>query len=353
MTLLRYLLFPFACMYGAATWLRNKIYDLGLAKSKHFDIPIICIGNLSTGGTGKTPHVIYMTKWLSDVSKVAILSRGYGRSTRGYFEVDKNGSPSDYGDEPLELKLNLPNILIVVCEDRVAGVERMILEHPDIELILMDDGFQHRTISAGFNIILTSYNSNFLNDHLLPVGSLRESRSGISRADMVILTKVPDDVAAEDLELNRSKIIDACHIPTFSSMIRYRDLHPVFQGSLPMYSLENVIRCVLITGIGNPDPMVMHLKKNVEILEHIKWPDHHEPSLGDLKKARQIFDNFVGLEHIIITTEKDAVRLRSSLNKSVIQDLPIYYLKMNVHLLEEDDFKQIISNYIGENRTNS
>jgi tetraacyldisaccharide 4'-kinase len=353
MTPFRYLLYPFAFLYGTATWLRNKGYDAGLLKSTSFPVPIICVGNLSTGGTGKSPHVQYLSEWLGKERNIAILSRGYGRRTTGYLEVDENGTPQEYGDEPLEIKRNSPEVLVVVCEDRPSGVERLLKDYAHIELIILDDGFQHRPLRASLNILLTPYSAPFSKDHLLPVGNLRELKSGSQRAQMVILTKVPDGANEQDLNDIKGDLLDLSGALVFSSSIEYHQLSPVFDESKPSISLDQIKGCLLLTGIADPSPLVSHLKRHLEKVEHIKWPDHHDPSRNELENARQKFDNFAGLEHIIITTEKDAMRLLSSSNKDVIQDLPVYYLKMRVKPLEEDALKHHILQYIGEDKNNS
>jgi len=353
MTPFRYLLYPIAWIYGIATWLRNKGYDAGLLKSTSFPVSIICVGNLSTGGTGKSPHVLYLADWLGKERNIAILSRGYGRSSSGYLEVDAHGSLNEYGDEPIELKRNLPDLLVVVCEDRPKGVERLLKDHPEIDLIILDDGFQHRPLTAALNILLTPFNAPFSKDHLLPVGNLREVKSGAQRAQIVVLTKVPQDVDPQNLKDIKESLSDVSGAMVFSSSIVYDRLYPVFNEIDPVPSLKQVNGCLLLTGIADPSPLVAHLKKHIDKVEHIKWPDHHDPSQKELEKARQKFDNFAGLEHIIITTEKDAMRLLSSSNKDVIQDLPIYYLKMRVQPLEEDAFKHHILQYVGEDKSNN
>lgn len=353
MTPFRYLLYPFAWIYGSATWVRNKGYDAGLLKSTSFPIPIICVGNLSTGGTGKSPHVLYLADWLGKERNIAILSRGYGRKTTGYLEVDEKGSPREYGDEPLEIKRNSPNLLVVVCEDRPNGVARLLKDHPDIDLIILDDGFQHRPLSAALNMLLTPFDTPFTTDHLLPVGNLREIKSGAQRAQMVVLTKVPQDGDLQKLKEIKGSLFEVSGARVFSSSIIYDRLIPVFNDGKAAPSIKQIKGCLLLTGIADPSPLVSHLKKHIGRVEHICWPDHHDPSRNELEKARQKFDNFAGLEHIIITTEKDAMRLLSSSNKDVIQDLPIYYLKMRVKPLEEDAFKHHILQYVGEDKRNS
>ena len=346
MTPTRYLLYPIAWLYGAATWVRNKSYDSGIMRSAHFEIPIICVGNLSTGGTGKSPHVHYLANWLGQSKNIVILSRGYGRKTTGYLIVDPNGSPQDFGDEPLELARNLNNATVVVCEDRPVGVKRILEEYPETELIIMDDGFQHRALTAGFNIVLTPYNNTILEDRLLPVGNLRELRDGAKRADLIVVTKVPNNAVQEELTELKMKMFEQFGTPVLTSRIAYDDLAPVFPNTNTM-SLKDVKNCILITGIADPKPLFGFLEEHCNILGHIKWPDHHLPSRSDLEKARSMFSNFAGLEHSIITTEKDAIRLLSSSYVDVIEDLPIHYLKMKAQPLEEEEFKRQIRAYVG------
>lgn len=353
MTPFRYLLYPFAWIYGSATWLRNKGYDAGILKSTSFSIPVICIGNLSTGGTGKSPHVQYLAEWLGEKRKVATLSRGYGRRTTGYLEVDVKGSPGKYGDEPLEIKRNFPDMLVVVCEDRPRGVERLLKDHPDIDLVILDDGFQHRPLKAALNILLTPFNAPFSQDHLLPVGNLRELKSGSQRAQMVVLTKVPHNTDPNELSDIKESLSSLSGALVYSSSIEYDTLISLFDEQASQISIDQLKGCLILTGIADPTPLVEHLRSRIGKVEHIKWPDHHDPSRNELQIARQKFDNFAGLEHIIITTEKDAMRLLSSSYKDEIDDLPIYYLKMRVKPLEEDVFKQHILQYVGEDKRNN
>ena len=320
-----------------------------MLRSKAFDIPIICVGNLSTGGTGKSPHVLYLANWLSDEFTIGIISRGYGRKTNGYLEVRPESSTLEVGDEPLELKRNLPDIPIIVSEDRVLGIERMRKEYPSIDLVIMDDGFQHRAIEPGFSIILTTFASPFCTDHLLPAGDLREARSAAIRADLILLTKIPDE-AVEWTDVAK-KISAYTKAPVLGTSITYTGLKPVFSGA--SVDLDRIENCILITGVADASPIVGFLKKRMRILDHIEWPDHHTPSLKDLKDARRKIDNFAELYPIVITTEKDATRLISSSHKNVIQELPVHYLKMTIRPLNETELKRIILEHVRKDKSNS
>jgi tetraacyldisaccharide 4'-kinase len=213
----------------------------------------------------------------------------------------------------------------------------------------MDDGFQHRSLKPTATILLTPFDRPFSEDHMLPMGNLREAKSSAARAELIILTKVPYSTAQEKLEALKKGLAKFSNATIFTSGLDYGKLKPVFDTTTDPIGLDQVKACLLITGIAHPGPLVQHLEKHTKVLEHISWPDHHEPSRKELEKARQKFDNFAGLEHIIITTGKDAMRLLSSSYKDVIQDLPVFYLEMSVRPLEEDEFKRNILKYVGKN----
>lgn len=346
----RLLLYPFALIYGTIMWLRNRFYDVGILASREFDLPIICVGNLSTGGTGKSPHVAYLAEWLSQKHRIAVLSRGYGRKSKGYFEVTANGSSADFGDEPLEVKRKLPSLTVAVCEDRVKGIERLLKEMPDLDLIIMDDGFQHRAVRPSFSVLLTDYHSPFCLDHILPAGNLREARSEAKRANLVLITKAPDNAVPDALSALTKQLGRYTAAPVLSTSIIYNGLHPLFKEK-PQH-LDAVKDCVLLTGIANPSPLVEYLGGKCKILAHIKWPDHHDPSRKELENARNKIDNFADLEPIVITTEKDAMRLLSSPHKSMVQHLPIYFMVIGVRPWQEKELKQLVEEHVRENKSN-
>ena len=334
----RKLLFPLSVVYGAISLLRNRCYDLGIRLSWEIPVKSICVGNLSTGGTGKTPHVACLASYFSGYRKVAILSRGYGRSTNGFLIATVKSSSSEVGDEPLSYAFKFgESVTVAVCENRKEGVLQLLKIDPSIDLILLDDAFQHRAVKAGFNILLTQSSKPFSSDRLLPAGNLRESRIGRQRADMVVVTKCRD-VARE----NRKEWSDKLRVPTekiYFSEIVYGE--PVAFGRIAT-SFEEVI---LVTGIADPTPLKNHLSNHANVT-CFSFNDHHQFSWVDIQKIHQKFDTFASEKSVIITTEKDFARLRNHVIDWKINDYPWYYLPITVRLNNEIEFFNAIRTYV-------
>jgi tetraacyldisaccharide 4'-kinase len=288
------LLYPFGLIYGLFTWIRNKLFDIGFFKQTQFDVPVISIGNLSMGGTGKTPHIEHFIKLFQTSHTIAILSRGYGRKTEGFKYVVEHDTPHASGDEPLQIKRKFPQIIVAVDEKRVHGIETILSDHPLVNLILLDDSFQHRYVKPTLNILLTEYENPFWNDLVVPAGGLREFKWGWERADVLIITKCPE---------NNSLTVPAKYqrIPCFFSRIVY--LNPI------VISGEISKKIVLLTGIANPAPLFKHLQsKAYEIVKHFNFPDHHNFNENELNSVSKTALNN---EATIVTTEKDWMRLKS------------------------------------------
>ncbi len=337
MKILRKILFPFSLLYGAITVLRNWFYDMGWFESRSYEHPIICVGNLSTGGTGKSPMIELLIQFLKDDYKVAVLSRGYRRKTKGYLEVQVDSAVGEVGDEPLQIKQNFPGITIAVCADRRTGIEKLISKS---DVILLDDAFQHRKVKASTNILLTSFNDLYSDDHVLPTGNLRELRSGAKRADLVVVTKCPEGVPYSELQLVQYNLKLQSHQKIYFSRISYDELIYGPSESLSLHYLQDK-SFTLVTGIANPKPLVDYLRRKQFTFEHEKYPDHHNFSASDIKSLKQ--------KEIILTTEKDYMRLRSKLGK-----FAVYYLPIKTMILKEQEtyFKETILNCIDEVRLN-
>ncbi|MGY8933148.1 MAG: tetraacyldisaccharide 4'-kinase [Flavobacteriales bacterium] len=338
MNILRKLLLPFSLLYGSILALRNLCYDKGWFKSKSYAIPIICVGNLSTGGTGKSPMIEYLISFLKEDYKVAVLSRGYKRKTDGFRDVLINSKAEDVGDEPLQIKRKFPEVMVAVCADRQEGIEKIRIK---ANVILLDDAFQHRKVSASTNILLTAFNDLYVHDMVLPAGNLRESKRGAKRADLVMVTKCPE-------KHSHAKLQEIQYIlnlkPTqkiYFSKISYDEFICGISETLPLNYLLNK-NFTLVTGIANPKPLVEFLKQNQFNFEHKKFPDHHHFSNSEIKNFKE--------KEIILTTEKDFVRLQSRLNKSAI-----YYLPIKTAILNEQEkfFKEYIINEIENFSTNN
>ncbi len=334
----RLLFLPLGWIYGSITFVRNKLFDWGVLASYKIPVKSIVIGNLSVGGTGKSPHIIYLIDLLTSQKSISIVSRGYGRKTKGLLTVEKNSEAIDVGDEPLMFKKRLKDsATVLVSEIREIGVKKAIELNPD-GLILLDDAFQHRKVKAGFSIVLTDYNRPFYSDFMLPAGDLREWKMGKNRADCIVVTKCPEELSEKEQQAIQQRINFKNEHVYFSKMI-YGELVPFGRVQ---NTIENVI---LVTGIANPKPLEEWLNRYYNV-EMVRFPDHHNFSMKDIQEIHQKFDSFVNENAVIITTEKDFVRLQSLLNEKDKQHYPWYYQTMKVKIENEEKFKAIINEYV-------
>lgn len=340
--ILRFLLFPISVIYGLVTAVRNLLFDWGVFKSTAFDIPVIVIGNLAVGGTGKTPTTEYLVEILKSY-KIAILSRGYGRKTKGFLLAKEGMNASDLGDEPLQYFLKFNSVTVAVCEDRVYGINQLKANH---DLILLDDAFQHRRVRAGFSILLFDFQSLFHWQFLLPTGNLREYFSAYRRADAILITKSPQTVNMVDqISVHKKFELNTGQRLSFSS-ITYGQLRPLFKaGLVPDLTNKEVI---LLTGIANPKPLARHLSQFDKDLICINYPDHHDFKRRDLEELRARFAQPSSKEKIIVTTEKDTMRLLGEDLKDLLVDLPIFYLPIKFTIASKDksNFDQKILEYV-------
>lgn len=311
---LRFLLFPMAGIYSLITHMRNKLFDLKILKSKSYDIPIICIGNLSTGGTGKSPMTEYVIRLLIKNYRVATLSRGYGRKSSGYLDVFSDDKATLVGDEPLQFARKFKEVQVAVCEDRQTGIETLLSKNSPPEVIILDDAFQHRKVEAGLNIVLTSYGDLYVDDYVLPMGNLREPKIGASRADLIVVTKCPKGMALEEQQAISSKLnLTASQNLYFSTIVYDETVHSDYDSAtLNSLKVKNV---TLVTGIANPKPLVNFLKHYGLSFEHKSFKDHHNFSESEIKELETL--------DAIVTTEKDFVRLQSSLKMKNLFYIPI------------------------------
>lgn len=310
---LRKILFPFSLIYAAITSLRNFLYDKGYKKSTAFNVPIIAVGNLSVGGTGKTPMVEYLIRLLADKHNLAVLSRGYKRKSKGFYLANDATTIEEIGDEPFQYHSKFKNIHVAVNADRVEGVNNILAALPRTNVVLLDDAFQHRKIKAGFYIMLTAYNDLFYNDLVLPAGNLRECKSGVKRADVVVVTKCPKDLSEAEMHQIKSKI-DIDNDKIFFSTISYH--HSVTNNSneISVADLKNDF--IAVAGIAKPEYFYDYL--NCDKIDCFTFPDHHFFSAQDLKNILQKANG-----RKIITTEKDYMRLQNLLPKNQLYYLPI------------------------------
>ncbi len=325
------------------------MFDWGINKSIAFDLPIICIGNISVGGTGKTPHTEYLVRLLEKNNKLAILSRGYGRTTKVYTEATLKSTAKEIGDEPAQYKRKFPNTTVVVENKRVLGVQTLLKSHQEIDVILLDDAFQHRAIKAGFNIVITDYNNPLHNDFLMPAGSLRESKKGIARADAIIVSKCPSYLSEQEQKNIKNQL--AFHTPEhiYFTTIKYGTVYNIFTPILKIENLSNYT-ILLVTGIGKPKLLQKYIKSQSKKVSLLSYPDHHTFSKKDIQKIKNDFDIIKSKNKIILTTEKDASRL---LNISELKGYPIYCIEIEIEFLnKEDKFNTQIELYVRKNKTN-
>ncbi len=327
----RKILLPFSWLYDGVTSLRNLAYDKGWFSGKEYDIPVICIGNLSTGGTGKSPMTAFLVSFLSNDYKVAVLSRGYGRKTSGFLEVFVDSLAENVGDEPLQLKKNFPKITVAVCEDRQTGIEKL---QTHSEVILLDDAFQHRKVVPSYTILLTTYDDLYLYDKVLPAGNLRESKKGVQRADMVVVTKCPEKIPYARMQEIEYNLQLSPEQKLYFSGIVYDDFIFSEKDSLPLDFLTNK-SFTLVTGIANPTPLVTFLAEKGLSFTHEKYPDHHRFTEAEISQLHE--------KELILTTEKDYVRLLPKLQKYAL-----YYLPIKVKILKDQEvfFKETITKQV-------
>ncbi|RZL17504.1 MAG: tetraacyldisaccharide 4'-kinase, partial [Pedobacter sp.] len=318
-TYLRYLLLPFSLLYALIIMIRNKLFDVGFLKSASFDLPVICIGNLAVGGSGKTPVTEYLVKLLEG-KRVAILSRGYGRDTKGYLQANPNSTANSIGDEPLQYFHKFPQITVAVCEDRKTGINLLKSDH---DVILLDDAFQHRRVRAGLYILLFEFSKFSRPQLLLPAGNLREPFIGFKRSDIILITKCPLQLNENERDNIRNKFSSAPEIPLLFSYINYQQLRSAYSPLNLVPTLTDQTRIHLLTGIANPKPLVDYLNQHSKDIIHHEYPDHHPFSLRNIVNLVDDFRNDPAINKIIVTTEKDAMRLLDASIKELLLDLPI------------------------------
>jgi tetraacyldisaccharide 4'-kinase len=334
MNFIRKILFPLSILYSAIASIRNFCYDKGLLKSYTFNLPIIVVGNISVGGTGKTPQIEYLIRIFADKYKVASLSRGYKRKSSGFILADSNANAEIIGDEPFQYYTKFPNIQVAVDADRKNGIEQLLSNPIKPNLILLDDAYQHRRVKAGFYILLTSYNELYSDDFQLPTGNLRESCKGAKRANIIVVTKCPSDLSIVEQDNIKDKLAISANQKLFFSTIEFDEYVYSENGKQLVSELQNVDK-LLLAGIAKPHTFFAHLQSDKE--DCLTFSDHHQFTEKDLLEINNKAQN-----KIIITTEKDFVRLKGSLPKEQLFYLPI----KAKFLFESDNFDKIITTYV-------
>jgi len=343
----RYLLLPITWMYGCVIWLRNKLYDKNILKSSSFNFPIICVGNLATGGTGKTPMTEYLVRLLKKDYKTATLSRGYKRKTTGFAIADEDTTALEIGDEPMQFHQKFPDVTIAVGEERIVAIPQLLHDRPETEVIILDDAFQHRQVRAGLNIILTDYSNLYTRDLILPAGDLRDVRSSSKRADIIIVTKCNPELNETEKQKIISEINPAQSQTVYFTAIVYDKPYHLFTKEIIDITPDCGI--LLVCGIANPAPLKAHLEAHADSYDMLRYADHHIFHSNDLKDIRQQFEKMPSHNKLVLTTEKDAVRLEKFMAE--LKDFPIYVVPMQHSFLFngatafEKHVKQFIKSY--------
>lgn len=340
----RFVLFPLSILYGIIIWLRNKLYDKNIFKSVSFNFPIICVGNLSVGGTGKTPMVEYLVRLLKDNYKVATMSRGYKRKTKGFAIANENTTALDIGDEPMQFYKKFPDITVSVAEERLVSIPQLLHDRPETRVIILDDAFQHRQVKAGLNILLTEYRDLFTRDFILPAGNLRDMKSSYKRAEIIIVTKCKSHLTEEEKDKIIKEIEPKPHQKIFFTKIEYGSPYHLFNKQEKFLSPETNI--LLVCGIANPKPIKEMLNTYAATYDMMRFRDHHIFSIDDLKEIQNEFEKIDTENKIILTTEKDGVRLAKFENE--LKDLPVYVFPIRHKILfgEEDQLNNIVTEFI-------
>ncbi|MEO6831463.1 MAG: tetraacyldisaccharide 4'-kinase [Chitinophagaceae bacterium] len=342
---IRYLLYPFALLYGFVVWLRNRLYDTGFSSSVEFSVPVISVGNLSVGGTGKTPHVEYLIRLLQYQYRIATMSRGYKRSTQGFVLADETSNALRIGDEPMQYYLAFPEVAVSVAEERMTGIPLLLQRRPDVDVVILDDAYQHRSVKAGINILITDFSKPFYKDYILPYGRLREGRAAYKRAHMIIVSKCPSDLSKSAAD----KIVEAIQpLPNqqvFFSTIQYRNGYELFGRNEAEIAGKNVI---LVCCIARPEPLTAYLQSLATSVHVLAYADHHYFGSRDIEEIKQTFNNWDVADKIIVTTEKDATRLL--LHHELLRELklPIIVLPIAVQFLfqQSQNFDHQIEAYV-------
>ena len=352
MILIKILLYPLALLYGFIMLIRNKLFDWNLLKSKQFDIPVIAVGNLSYGGTGKTPLIEHLVRLLREKHHIGVLSRGYGRKSKGFILANDAHSANDIGDEPLQYLRKFPDVTVAVDEKRAHGIQEALKLKKETDIILLDDAFQHRYVKPGVSILLTDFHSLYVNDYPMPTGTLREFRSGAARADIIVITKTPRVFSPILRRELYKRISPRPRQKVFYSYIDY--LEPIPLKSTPQTDSPpakfNYI--LLFSGIANSYPLQDHLRKLGKELIVKDFPDHHKYREKDFHSIINAYNNILSKDKVIFTTEKDAMRLEQEGFSDLFQGLPVYYVPIRVqfHQCDEVRFDKFILSYVDKNK---
>lgn len=352
--MLKFLLYPVSLIYGFVMAIRNKLYDFKILKSKEFAIPVISIGNITVGGTGKTPHTEYLIKLLKQDYRVSALSRGYKRKSQGFRLVDTESTVGEVGDEPLQMKRKYPGVTVAVCENRVVGVEELMHHTPSPDVVILDDAFQHRRITPGLNILLIDYNKQIKDDYILPLGRLRESKHQARRANIIIITKCPNEITPITRRIMAKDVHLYPYQDLYFTTMVYGQLCPVFPQARPMdlFNDPRHMAILAVAGVAAPEYVFRHILQMTKEVDTMVFPDHHNFSDQNIVKIMQRYEQLKNPQKIIVTTEKDTVRMMQ-LELPVEMKKILYYLPYQVKFLDREgkQFDKKILGYVGENKS--
>jgi tetraacyldisaccharide 4'-kinase len=345
LTSFRVLLLPLALIYGCIIYIRNRLFDKHYLKSAAFNFPLICVGNLSVGGTGKSPMVEYLAAILSPSFSIGTLSRGYKRKTKGYVLADANTTALEIGDEPMQIHRKFPQIAVASCEERIVGIPHLLQDVPDLQAIILDDAFQHRTVRAGLNILLTDCNDLYTHDFFLPTGNLRDEWASAKRAQIIVVTKCPYDLSPEKKQKIIRDLKPAAWQKVFFTTIEYGTPYHICDRT-DEWLLTPRDEVLLVCGIANPKPLKEYLHEKTHTYYQQDYSDHHIFSIDDLQEIKHRFDQIQARDKLILTTEKDAVRLIKFADE--LSHLPVYILPIRHFFLfgEADVFAALVKDFI-------
>jgi len=353
-TILSLVLYPITLLYGLVIRVRNQLFDWEILPSREFDLPVISVGNITVGGTGKTPHVEYLVELLKPEFKIAALSRGYKRKTRSFRIATPESGVEEIGDEPRQMKQKYPDITVAVDRKRVHGIEQLIELPEQVDVVLLDDAFQHRYVKPGISILLIDYNRLIQEDMLLPSGRLREPASARSRAQIILVTRSPERIKPIEMRNLAKRMNLEIHQHLFFTTVGYGDLKPVYSGSEikdPASLKAKKAPVLILAGIANPRPIRRYARSISTQIHEIIFPDHHRYTTKDLEKICKRYQSIGHPDTIILTTEKDAMRLQS-LQPGESLRRALCYVTIHVRFLNNDqtEFNQIILNYVRSNK---
>lgn len=352
-------MYPLSLLYGLVIYIRNWLFDKEILKSTNFKIPVIAVGNLAVGGTGKTPHTEYIVTILQNNWKVAVLSRGYKRKTKGFYLADDASDFLTLGDEPFQIHNKFPDLIVAVDEKRVHGIKKLQELIPDLQTVILDDAFQHRQVQPGFSILLTDYNHLYCHDMLLPAGRLREPKSGSKRANLIVVTKCPLDIKPIEMRLIETEIKEETNQLVFFSGFEYDEIIPVFPNfEKEKYNYhklkETQAHVLLVAGIVSPEPILEQINKYTGNVKTLFFEDHHAFQIKDYSLINQMFDYIESEKKVLLVTEKDAARIILDPNFPEKLKSKTYAMPIRVKILhnQEELFIQKIKNYVVENTRN-